>query len=398
MRSVLSSALSFLAVWCCVFACRQAKAPEAGVAEAGAPAVEVTAGPSPEAPAADRGPGPDPREELTQRTYDVVLDGTTIYRATTAGIAIEEGIDPSNPVRLGVLHLAGSVNDLEWLGRIKVDPPPATYIAAALGPAGVAVADVTDPTGPVEAARVDTDGAAMGLAWSAPFLYVADGAAGVVAIDLSNPAAPRRIAAWEGDPLVTGLPLNSTGALPPPPYVRSVTLEASGIPIVYAAAGPVGVVALDVADFRFHRRGNGAMRAVWAVNTPGDARASTSAGDILLVADGPAGLQVIGPRTAGGIGPSIAGTYATLDMCRGVAASGTTAYLAVGDRGLEIVDVSDPASPRRLGGFVPKRPVNRVTVGSGGLLHLANDGAGLTIVDASDPAAVRHVFTTPESR
>ncbi|MDI7268676.1 MAG: hypothetical protein QME96_11850, partial [Myxococcota bacterium] len=288
MRSGLPSALSFLAVWCGAFACRQAKAPEAGVAEAGAPAVDVTAGLSPEAPAADRGPPPDPREELTQRTYDVVLDGTTIYRATTAGIAIEEGIDPSNPVRLGVLHLPGSVNDLEWLGRIEPvfatacpspadgrsgcpPPPPATYVAAALGPAGVAVADVTDPTSPIEAARVDTDGAAMGLAWSAPFLYVADGAGGVVAIHLFNPTVPHRIGTWDGDPLVTGLPLNST-ALPSPPYVRSVT-PASGIPVVYAAAGAAGIVALDVAGL--HRRGNGAMRAVWAVDTPGDARAST---------------------------------------------------------------------------------------------------------------------------
>jgi len=157
-------------------------------------------------------------------------------------------------------------------------------------------------------------------------------------------------------------------------------------------------VELDLSGFiRDYVSGTGTAKVIAVVDTPGDARAVSVASDRVLVADGPAGLQVVEPGgTAEHPAPVVVGTYPTADMCRGVAGSGTIAYLAVGDRGLEIVDVSDPAAPKRLGGLVVRRPINRVTIGPAGILFLANDAAGMMIVDASDPGAVRQIYPRPQ--
>ena len=79
-------------------------------------------------------------------------------------------------------------------------------------------------------------------------------------------------------------------------------------------------------------------------DTPGNATAVTVVGTIAYVADGQAGLQLIDVSTPGL--PALLGTYNTPDQAFGVAVVGTTAYVADWQTGgLQIIDVSDPETP-----------------------------------------------------
>jgi hypothetical protein len=412
-------------------ACRKAEAPlaapEAGLAPVVLDAAVAVAPPDGSAVAeggasAEPAP-PDPREELTSRTYDVLLNGSVVYRATTAGVVIEDAAEPEKPARLGTLFLPGSVNALAWIGPVQRTAAtacpslpdgasgcpaagPVVVLAAAAGPAGVYLIDVTDPAHPVELSRLDTDGAAMGLAAAFPLLWVADGSNGVLAVDVADPAQPRIAggafgaafnAAGAGPHVESNVPPPENAVQPSALYVRGVAVVGNRL---FAAAGFAGLYVYEIRD-PLRASGPLALVPLVSVDTPGDARAVAPDGDTVFVADGTAGLQVIDVGLGGpDPEPSIVATYATRDVCRDVKLDVSrdrslfppAAYLAVGDGGLEVLDISAATAPKLVGSFVPVRPVNRVTVGPNGLLLLANDSAGLLIVDAGDPAAVRRVF------
>jgi hypothetical protein len=61
------------------------------------------------------------------------------------------------------------------------------------------------------------------------------------------------------------------------------------------------------------------------------------------------------------------------------------AYVADGERGLQIIDVSNPSAPVRRGGYDTSGNALDVCV-SGDLAYVA-DGYGLQIIDVSNPAA-----------
>ncbi len=71
---------------------------------------------------------------------------------------------------------------------------------------------------------------------------------------------------------------------------------------------------------------------------------------------------------------------------RDVKVVGNRAYLAYGSGGLEIIDVSNPASPVRLGGYDTSGDAQGVAV-SGTIAYVADGDAGLQIIDVSNPAS-----------
>jgi hypothetical protein len=79
-----------------------------------------------------------------------------------------------------------------------------------------------------------------------------------------------------------------------------------------------------------------------------------------------------------------------------VAVSGHYAYVADGGAGLQVIDVSDPANPRRVGGYDTPGYAGGVAV-SGHYAYVADGDAGLQVIDVSDPANPRRVggYDTP---
>jgi len=63
----------------------------------------------------------------------------------------------------------------------------------------------------------------------------------------------------------------------------------------------------------------------------------------------------------------------------------SVAYVADGETGLQIIDVSNPAGPVRLGGYDTSVSARAVAV-AGTNAYVADDSAGLQIIDVSNPA------------
>ncbi len=75
----------------------------------------------------------------------------------------------------------------------------------------------------------------------------------------------------------------------------------------------------------------------------------------------------------------LAGTLRSVDL------AGNRAYVAAGEAGLHVVDISDPAQPARIAGLgTPGEALDIRVVG--GTAYIADGIAGLVIVDVSDPA------------
>ena len=68
-----------------------------------------------------------------------------------------------------------------------------------------------------------------------------------------------------------------------------------------------------------------------------------------------------------------------------VALSGNYAYVADSGAGLQVIDVSNPANPVRVGGYDTSGYAQDVAV-SGNYAYVADDGGGLQVIDVSNPA------------
>jgi hypothetical protein len=109
-------------------------------------------------------------------------------------------------------------------------------------------------------------------------------------------------------------------------------------------------------------------------------------GTVAYVAGSYSGLQVI--DVSDPASPAILGSVFTPGFALGVAVSGTMAYVAYAgdyDSGLQVIDVSDPASPAILGSVFTPYP-SGVAV-SGTVAYVADYLAGLLAIDVSDPGS-----------
>jgi hypothetical protein len=126
------------------------------------------------------------------------------------------------------------------------------------------------------------------------------------------------------------------------------------------------------------------LRWVASVATARPALRVAAAGDLLLVANDYAGLQVIDASNPEA--PRIIGSYLTPGLARDVAAAGHLAFVADQFSGLEIVDVAIPTAPRFVGSFT-SRGARGVAV-QGSYAYLANLSE-FVVIDVSDPAQPR---------
>ncbi len=124
------------------------------------------------------------------------------------------------------------------------------------------------------------------------------------------------------------------------------------------------------------------------------------------IADGENGLVIINvsdplnPSFAGNYihpphAPSVAGAYDTAGFAQGIAVAGGYAYLADGTNGLVIIDVSNPSNPFRLGGYDTTGDAQAVAI-RGDYAYIADGTNGLVTLNVVDRASP--VFVTDEYR
>lgn len=114
---------------------------------------------------------------------------------------------------------------------------------------------------------------------------------------------------------------------------------------------------------------------------------------IAAVADGLGGVRIIDvttpdPFTERGRHVHPAG------LAQDVALSGSTAYVAYGAEGVVVLDISDPAAPREIGGINTPDDASGVDQ-AGPIVFVADDSTGLIIHNATFPGGMLILSTTP---
>ena len=118
---------------------------------------------------------------------------------------------------------------------------------------------------------------------------------------------------------------------------------------------------------------------------PGVVNSITIAGSYAYVADGEGGLRIINVSTAAA--PFEVGYFDTAGQAQSVAVSGNYAYIADLDHGLRIINISNPASPFEAGFFNPSGLGDwAYTVKVAGSYAYVGGVDGLRSINVSNPA------------
>ena len=241
---------------------------------------------------------------------------------------------------------------------------------------GLQVIDISNPTLPMVMGATLTSGRSYGVEIIGDFAYVADGTGGLKVIDVSTPSQPV---------ITNEIAING--------FARDVTVDGGNEGIAYVAygsiEGPKGLQLIDLSKLD-----DPSPPPAVFVATPGIARNVTVAGSYAYVACESSGLQVVNVSDPGN--PYITGTgYSTAPQyAYDVAVSGDIAYLTVHpyqltatDKSrLQILNVSNPSNPTP---FSPTSSVETYNYAYGVRLvgtiaYVADGNLGLTLVNVSN--------------
>jgi hypothetical protein len=299
-----------------------------------------------------------PREVSVARAYGLAnaralaLAGDRLYVALESNLAVLDLSSPAAPLRLGSTdHLPGEISSLVVDG---------SHVLLAAGSAGLLVIDVADPSGPRQIGQLDTPGKAVDVALAAGRAIVADQGIGLTVADLANPAQP--------------VVLGRLDTLP-----GAYRLRIAG-PLAYVADRGLGLRVVDLSDLA-------APRQVAALPTTLQADGLVIVGSRVYTVGIDSGLAVL--DLSGPDFPRVSGRLPDARAWRIAVADGL-AYLAAGAEGLQVIDVADPAAPRRRSSIRTLGQAYGVAV-DGGFAYVADLDKGLTIVDVRDPDAPRIV-------
>jgi hypothetical protein len=197
------------------------------------------------------------------------------------------------------------------------------YIAD--GESGLVIIDTTNPYNPVYLGSYDTPGEATAVKISNNKAYVADGSSGLQIIDLTNPSNPSLLGSFAAlgnsfDVLVDG-----------------------GYGVAFLANTYSGINIINVVNPQ-----NPSL--LHQIGTPLSAFSFTLEGCLLYVADE---LELRIYNVIDFAYPYLLGSIETLGNPLQISVANNTAYLAEGGSGLQIIDVSNPASPASIGTILP---------------------------------------------
>jgi hypothetical protein len=367
---------------------------------------------------------------------DVVVEGGLAYltverapvypsRQLTGSLWIVDVSDPTAPVEIGdfeISHAARGIAVVDNLAYLTFYPspsfPPGPPPFFEIEPSGMHVIDVANPSAPVQVGNIEFSRSSFRL--DAPYeievlgdlAYIAD-TAGLRTVDVSDPTAPVEIdlAVSSGRPnyltIVDGLAYAASpdsGRYPGGLSVFDLSDPRAPIEIgflqllygawsvavegetAYVAAQQAGLRAIDVSDPE-------APAALGSLATPyGAAAALAVTNGLAYVLDGyPPGssardLHIIDlsiPTTPIEVGTT---TVSGTTFRPKVAVVGDLAYVTVGEEGLRVIDVSNPATPVAISAIdTPGFAAGATGVNS--VAYIADGETGLRIFDFAKPTA-----------
>jgi hypothetical protein len=285
----------------------------------------------------------------------VAVRGTLAVAGDLQGILLIDIMDPSRPFLISSLDLGGEAKDLALAGNL-------VYVANFQG--SLQIVDIANVFAPRLRGNLPIDGGPSGIDVANGRAAIAAFNGGLQIVDVSNPDAPA---------LVGVAPLGNVNE--PGDWIRGsvqdvriagdlVYIASSGALEIFDAGNPARMKRLSFRDMVAENLGG-----TWALDVV-DNR--------VYIAAGPSGLVMLDVSL-----PTAPRVIATLDMpgyIIGVQISGERAYLAEREGGLQLVDLSIPDQPQRLGRIDMPGSTVRLTVASN-QVYLADSGGGMTIVD-----------------
>ncbi len=288
--------------------------------------------------------------------YAVAVVDDNAFLATPAeGLAIVDVSDPTAPTVLLEAASPASASDVEIVG-------PLAYVAALAE--GLVILDVSNPLTPVALGSVVTPGSAAGVDVVGTYAYVADDLGDLQVIDVSDPNAPAIV----GSAAVPG---------------QAWRVDVVGT-MAYVARENGGLEVVDVGD------PSAPLHVAGLTWVDAEAHDIEVVGSTAFIADGYLGLQII--DVSDPLAPVLVDTYRTPAGAVGVAIDGDVAYVSYGantnhDRGIEVLDVGDPAAVQRIGAAaIAWVPTDLVTFGEN--LYVAT-AEGLAILPEHCDSAER---------
>lgn len=304
----------------------------------------------------------DPIEPpLTGDPHGIVVSGNYAYVGGDPFIGrpllVIDISQPANPQRVGRYDTPSYVMGVAASGNYA-------YVAETTN--GLGVIDISNPVAPRRVGSYDTSGNAQNVAVAGNYAYVADYGAGLQVIDISNPAAPQRVGGYE----ISG----STA--------QDVVVSGNH---AYLIEEEVGLQVIDIANPAMPLR-------VGTYPTIGTAWSVAVAGNTAYLGDWGAGLQIL--DISNPTMPQWVGSYTTTGRVQALAVSGNHAYLADYQQDwttrLQIIDISDRTNPQLIGSYHSAGSATGVTI-SGNYAYLADQLFGLQVLEVSNPANPRRV-------
>jgi hypothetical protein len=333
------------------------------------------------------------------------IAGNLVYVTDGVGIQIIDATNPALPVKIGSLSTgAGAVTAVQVIGA-----------RAYLSGLGMSIVDVGDPRRPKLLGRAVPSLVVDDMDVVGNLAYIAADTNGLQIVDVLNPAAPVVKGSYAGK--ATAIRTIGTTAyvaaesgltvidasVPAAPQLRgsyssldrSVDVQVAGSSI-YLADQDGGLRVLDAAD-PIRPTLVSAFDGVGSVS-----KLHVHDGRAYLVAQSlNAGLELdlttVAPTRLRGIVPGLA-------QANGIQMVGSLAYVATGQDGLQIIDITTPHYPRRVGGFARYNfgdasslfSVEEVRV-VGNRAYILDSERGLLALDISNPSIPLLLNPTPAS-
>lgn len=276
--------------------------------------------------------------------YESRIVGDLLYAAGTGGLEVFDVTDPTNPVLLGSVALAGGPSGL------AVDGPLA-YVAARSG--GLFVVDCTNPASPLQVGALATGGMVQDVAVAGNLLYLANDGLGLQIVDVEDPTTPVLV-----------------GSLATGGNAQDVAVHGG---IAYLADYSEGLQIIDVSDptiptlLNNYNPGN-IVVDVW-VDFP-----------IAYIANWLQDLTII--DVSDPLNPVHLSQTPTDGIVNGVEAHGDRLHVSDRGAGVKVFDVSDPSAPVLVGGVNPVNDAESATA-DGEFAAVPSRGTGTHLVRTS---------------
>lgn len=325
--------------------------------------------------------------------WSLRVSGNWAYAIVSDGLRILNVQDPLNPVVVGSLATRVTAPD-------HADLAISGSLVFVGGPGGLEVIDVSVPSQPVSIGQYAAAGGVARLVASGTTVHLA-GEQGLSVVQVRT-GVPQELH-WSDAPgpvLALNIPYaltaSATGGGPVQFRVESGPGAISGNELTVTSLGTVVVLAsqagdaetLSVEERRAFNVPEVQVRLAGVLDTDGSAEAVTLVNDRAYIADGTGGLVIA--DLANPDAPVRLGHYFGGGAIFQAIVDGSLAYL-MGELGLEVVDVQDPANPVKKGGLrrelIGHKPTRltghgtRLAIGDMGALQFGFDA--IVMVDVS---------------